>query len=117
VIIMQKNIADFTFSGRSTTKNNVGRSTAEDKVRGLSLPPEMISKGDLVELHARLKLSHIRARACERRWMHLIRQCEVAEVLRICSAVMCCDVLCCVLLHLISHVNPTYKAIINSISC
>jgi hypothetical protein len=95
VKIMQKSITDFAFLGRSTTKNNVGRSAAVDKVEGLSLPPEMISKGELVELHARLKQSHIRARACERRWKHLIRQCEVAEVLRICSAVLCCAVLSC----------------------
>ena len=100
VKIMQKNITDFTFSGRSTTKNNVGRSAAAvDKVQGLSLPPDMYSKSDLVEMHARLKQSHIRARACERRWKHLIRQCEVAEVLIgtlccFCSALLCSHLLC-----------------------
>lgn len=80
--VMQKSVADFTFSGRSTTKNHVGRTPAAgaDKGQGPSVPPAMFSKSDLVELHARLKQSHIRARACERRWKHLIRQCEVAEV-------------------------------------
>lgn len=78
VVILQRSVTDFDFSGRSTSKSYGAQS--ESKSQGPSQLLIQDAKRDLVELHARLKQSHIRARASQRRWRHLVRQCEVAEV-------------------------------------
>ena len=73
--LLQQSIADFAFLDRSVSKSYVSPST-----RDPASNPGLDSKNSLVELNARLKQAHIRARASDRRWKHLIRQCEAAEV-------------------------------------
>ena len=71
--MLQQSIADFAFLDRSVSKSYV-------QPRDPASNPGLDTKNSLVELNARLKQAHIRARACDRRWKHLIRQCEAAEV-------------------------------------
>ena len=73
--LLQQSIADFAFLDRSVSKSYVSPST-----RDPASNPGLDTKNSLVELNARLKQAHIRARASDRRWRHLIRQCEAAEV-------------------------------------
>jgi hypothetical protein len=75
--MLQQSIADFAFLDRSVSKSYVNPDS-RDPVSN----PGLDTKNSLVELNARLKQAHIRARACDRRWKHLIRQCEAAEVIK-----------------------------------
>jgi hypothetical protein len=74
MITLQNLVANFTFVGRSTTRKYVNHAAGDD--HSLALDTRM----GLVELHARLKKSQIRARASERKWRMLIKQCQVAEI-------------------------------------
>ena len=75
ILILQDSVANFSFKGRSSTRNYMSRSSTDT-----SSTTGDTRKG-LIELHARLKQSQIRARACEQRWKHLVQQCDRAEVI------------------------------------
>ena len=85
VLILQDSVANFSFLGRSSTRNFVKQNSTDS---GASTGDP---KKDLIELHARLKQAQIRARACEKRWKHLVVQCEKAEVRK--QTVLSCFVL------------------------
>lgn len=76
ILVLQDSVANFTFKGRSSTRNYMSRSSTD------STSTSGDTRKGLIELHARLKQSQIRARACEKRWKHLVQQCERAEVMR-----------------------------------